>query len=127
MKLAKKAVTMQRRLLFNEEKSGAEMQAKINRIRSELPHDYQWLADAMWTEGRRSTLSEIIAQDPYSREESLDRKIAERTHPLHHGIRAAFEARQAVIRKKAEANSRDDLKYDLPEGLTTLQRRVFIE
>ncbi|KAJ9457918.1 hypothetical protein DIPPA_25867 [Diplonema papillatum] len=106
--------------------SGTPSQRAINDLRVSMPEDLSWLADAMWKDGRRATLREVMLADPMRQELDLDRKIRKRSHPLHHGIKAAFERRKQFIAQREEKSEEDVLRLDIPPDLTDVQRRVFI-
>eukprot|EP01063_Lacrimia_lanifica_P009275 TRINITY_DN1627_c0_g1_i1.p1 TRINITY_DN1627_c0_g1~~TRINITY_DN1627_c0_g1_i1.p1 ORF type:complete len:234 (+),score=77.42 TRINITY_DN1627_c0_g1_i1:71-772(+) len=102
---------------------------EANQWREHLHEDMSWLPEAMWKDGRRATVSEILQADPYLQDISVDMEMSKRTHPLHHGIRAAFLKRIEVLKREQDIAYQNAglVDTDVPEGLSELQRAVYIE
>eukprot|EP00756_Hemistasia_phaeocysticola_P003622 Hpha_TRINITY_DN1233_c0_g1::TRINITY_DN1233_c0_g1_i1::g.44836::m.44836 len=95
---------------------------EVRWMRSLLPPEEQWYADAIFKDGRRATLKEIMESDPYAREQMIDNTIAKRGHPLRFGIQAALFRRIELLKQKEEKAG----EYDrpMPDGMSQLQMQV---
>eukprot|EP01060_Flectonema_neradi_P014982 TRINITY_DN21685_c0_g1_i1.p1 TRINITY_DN21685_c0_g1~~TRINITY_DN21685_c0_g1_i1.p1 ORF type:complete len:223 (+),score=24.21 TRINITY_DN21685_c0_g1_i1:85-753(+) len=129
-KLIRSSLASQRRCFLT--RGEVPSQGQINKIREEAPEGYEWLADAMWKDGRAATIREILARDPMNYEQMVNKNMKKRSHPLHDGIKASFEKRiQYLKQTEAETDMPEGYEYrdghEVPVGLTPSQERVFYE
>ena len=107
-------------------------QSELNQFRSTQQEGFEWIADAMWKDGRMATMKEMLERDPMNYELMVDKQMRKREHPLHHGIKAAFEKRlQYLKQQESKGDLPSGYEYkaglEVPIGLTASQERVFLE